>query len=342
MQNPKKKVLTVIILISVLGLISYVYALEVHKEYDWWEPSLLLEEAPKEWTNCMACHETTAGGGMHPGNRKICEDCHLLGRGGAFVYYSFGDLYRNFNYSAPIIYNHIINASSPRISYIYSAELIEVEDQSDRFNGDTRSSCFGWNPETGEGTCHGISSDNPIDGYYAFNLTKEPTREDPYRYTVESAHLPDTVDCLYCHRQDSQEIIVAWGGATQINSSHFESNEREQCYECHVEGNIELVSFHIMGPEPEVVFLEPPEETPPPPTLPPTISPTTPPPATQPPTTEAPPVVPKTTQPPLNLSPETTQPPLTNPPPQTGFYNRIFESVIKFLENLWCTITQSC
>ncbi|MFQ5800329.1 MAG: hypothetical protein ACE5HH_01245 [Candidatus Hydrothermarchaeales archaeon] len=320
MDLPKTAVNSSLILLVIFILLgSPTFAAEVHQEYDWWEPSLKSNELSKEFLSCAACHETLGvAGGAHPSFRKYCEDCHLLGRSGPFVFYRAANLYRNFNYSAPMVYYHIINASDSKIYYKYTADFIEIPDQSDRFNGASQSSCFGWNQETGQGTCHGISSENPVDGYFAFNLTKNSTREDPYRYAVEAEHLPDTTDCLYCHRQSDSAIAAAWGDPTQVDTSHFEAGENSQCYECHVQGGITLTTFHIMGPEPEVIYLEPPETTPPPPTTPPpeTVPPeTTPPPTTTPPTTHPPTTLPPTTSPPTTLPPETTQPPTVTPPP---------------------------
>jgi hypothetical protein len=319
-----------LILLAIALLAETAYSTEVHQNYDWWEPSFQLEPPPPEFASCAACHESLGvSGDVHPRSRKYCEDCHLLGRSGPFVYYRAADLYRNFNYSAPMIYNHIINASNAEVYYKYPTETVEVEDQSNKFNGAAGASCFGWNPDTGQGTCHGISSESPVDGFFAFNLSNQPSRESPYRYTVETTHLPDSTDCLYCHRQENQEIVLGWGDPGQVDPTHFNSLENEECYECHVQGGITLTSFHIMGPEPEVIFLQPQEPTPPPPTTPPptttttsttttTTSTST---TTSPSTTLPPQTIPPTTMPPTSPPPSKTQPPTESPKPtKTPFY----------------------
>jgi hypothetical protein len=235
---------------------SSVIAVEIHQEYNWWEPSPLVEELGPKYSTCPACHESVGGAIDHPGFRKNCESCHLLGRSGAFELYSPANLHRISNYSAPMVYYHIINASDSEIYYNYLADFIEVPDQSDKVNSTIFTSCLAWNPETGEGTCHGISSDNPVDGYFAFNLPPNPSMDGPgpFRFAVEAENLPDTSDCLYCHRQENQETVSAWGDPAQVDSSHFDSTLNEQCYVCHVEEDVALSTFHIMGPEPEVIF----------------------------------------------------------------------------------------
>jgi hypothetical protein len=306
---------------------SSAYGAEIHQEYNWWEPSPAVEELGPKFSTCPACHESLGGAIAHPSFRKNCENCHLLGRSGAYEFYEPANLQRIGNYSAPMVYYHVINASDAEIYYNYATDLIEVPDQSDRFNSIVSTSCLAWNPETGEGTCHGISSENPVDGYFAFNLPKNPSMDGPgpYRFAVEAENLPDTTDCLYCHEQGNKETVSAWGDPSQVDSAHFDSTQNQQCYECHVEGDLVLSTFHIMGPEPEVIFLVPTTTTTTSTTttttttsttitlttqmtvikiLPTTLPPTTPPPTTQPP-------------------PQTTAPPLTPVPTEKPFLETI-------------------
>ncbi len=232
------------------------YSFEVHIEYDWWDTTKQVIPPPsKEWASCGACHASFGvAGDLHKTLRRFCEDCHLLGRKGPFEHQD-KFLIRSQNYSAPMVYNHIINASNDEIQYVYSTPLIEVQDQSGVYNGAAASSCVGWNPVTGEGTCHGISSQSKVDGYFAFNLSRESSRESPYRFGVDSTNLPSGLDCLYCHSQTNQDILTAWGQPNQVDSSHFNSTENIDCYECHVTEGITLTSFHRMGVEPEVIYL---------------------------------------------------------------------------------------
>ncbi len=249
--------LTTLSLFLVFALFAHpALAKEVHHEYEWWTPSLI--PPPPDFASCPACHESLAVSVTgHSRLRKNCEDCHLLGRSGPFAVYEPARLHLKSNYSAPMVYNHIANTSDQNIIYIYSTDLIEIADQSNAANGLTSSSCFGWNPETGQGTCHGISNESPVDGYFAFNIPGNPALEGPgpFRSAVEAENLPDTTNCLYCHMQSDEPIRSAWGGPNQTDSSHFDSSQNQDCYECHVEEGIILTTFHVMGPEPEVIYI---------------------------------------------------------------------------------------
>lgn len=228
-------------------------AREVHKEYNWWEPSPMVEEFGV-FAKCQACHRSAGSPGDHPGGRKYCEDCHMPGGGGSFLTYE--SMHRINNYSSPQVYNHVANISGRTVEYIYNGSMIEVPNQQGRFPGLQGSTCLAYDPLTGEGTCHGIPSSNPVDGFYAFIKPDEGkiNGPGPYYQTVDDM-MPDTKDCLYCHRQENEEIVAAWADPSQIGSDHFNAFTNEDCLPCHVTGGVELVSFHIMGPEPEVVFL---------------------------------------------------------------------------------------
>jgi hypothetical protein len=310
LKHPLLKLFLITLVFTFLYSSTSVIAVEVHQEYNWWEPSTAVEELGPKYSTCPACHESLGGAVAHPSFRKNCESCHLLGRSGAFEFYEAANLHRISNYSAPMVYYHIINASDSDIYYNYLTDFIEVPDQSDKFNSTIFTSCLAWNPETGEGTCHGISSENPVDGHFAFNLPPNPSMDGPgpFRFAVEAENLPDTSDCLYCHRQSIQEIVSAWGGPSQVDTSHFDTTQNEQCYECHVEEDLVLTTFHIMGPEPEVKFLVTTTSTT-------TTSTTTTTTTTSTTTTHTTPTTAITI--PQTRLPPTTAPPTTQPPPQT-------------------------
>jgi len=291
-----------------------VQAKNVHSEYEWVNLSLLHEE-PEDirYTRCFPCHKSMGvTGGGHQTDRKYCEDCHVPGQSGPFVYYEPSTYYLNFNYSkdVPRVYYHIANLSSSKVVYKYKTPVF-IEPQLGKVNGSSVSSCFDFNTATGEGTCHGISSLNSIDNHFGFNVTDATKKQTPYPYhnTVERSYLPNSTNCLYCHRQSNATISRAFAFPSQINTSHFNSDSNEQCYSCHVDPSIKFTSFHAMGPEPEIIYLEqlPPTPTPPPPLPEATLTPETPAPTTLPPETPPATTLPSFTTPPS----ETTSPPET-------------------------------
>ncbi len=247
-----------LLLFAVTLFTSPVLAAEIHFEYNWWDPSFQLVPPPPQFASCPACHESLGvSGDVHSSLRKYCMDCHLLGRSGPFPVYSPAGLHLHPDYTAPMVYYHVANLSDNKVVYKYSTDSIEVPDQSTVVGGDTASSCFGWNPETGEGTCHGISNSSPVEGYFAFNIPGNPefSGPGPFINAVDAENLPDTTDCLYCHRQSSPAVVSAWASPSQVDNSHFDSDSNQDCYECHVQEETTLTSFHIMGPEPEVIFI---------------------------------------------------------------------------------------
>ncbi len=239
------------------GLILYLtitlaMATNVHYEYDWWSPGAM-DPLPGKFASCPACHERLGGVSSI---RKNCEDCHVPGKTGPFPEYTPAGLILKSTYSAPMAYYHIFSMSSSTHNYVYEGEEIKVDDQSEKFwPSTTTSTCFGFNPATGEGTCHGISNNYPVDGYYAFNWTEDVTSRWPHEYTLENSNLPDTKDCKYCHIQSNTAIINAWGEPTQT-PNHKGATTNAECYGCHVTGNVVLTNFHIMGPEPQIVEIQ--------------------------------------------------------------------------------------
>ena len=244
-----------------LGLTIFttpVLAAEIHFEYSWWDPSFQLVPPPPEFASCPACHKSLGvSGDVHSSLRKYCLDCHMPGRSGPYSVYAPAGLRINPDYAAPKVYYHVANLSDNVLVYNYSTDPVEVPSQSHAYGGDSGSSCFGWNPDTGEGTCHGISNASPVDGNYAFNLPDNPEFDGPgpFMNTVDSENLPDTTDCMYCHRQSSSAVVSAWANPVQTGFSHFESETNQDCYNCHVEDGTTLTTFHVMGPEPEVIYL---------------------------------------------------------------------------------------
>lgn len=296
-------------------------AKSVHLEYEWAESSVnpfLNETAELQFTKCFGCHKSMGvGGAVHQAERKYCEDCHVPGQSGPFVYYEPATLYLNFNYNITVskAYYHVANLSSAKVVYKYQKPVF-IESQANKTGGNGISSCFDFNSKTGEGTCHGVSSLNSTGSYFGFNVTGSPAGQ-VYHHTVEKSYLPDSKNCLYCHAQSNPAVVKAFASPSQVNASHFNAVSNEQCYSCHVDPSINLTSFnfHVMGPEPEIIYIQAPPATPPPPTLPPpeTLPPETPAPTTLPPITTPPPT---TTQPPETQPPETTPAPTTSPPPQ--------------------------
>ncbi len=217
-----------------------------HRDYDWWE----FEEVPlEEFASCPACHESLGG----KAGRKTCEDCHLPYRSGPYKEYPPAGLILTKNFSAPLVYYHVQEFADPNaeIEYRFEGDPIWVRGQSAEFGGNTFSSCFGYNPKTGEGTCHGITLQKPVDGHFALNASK-PVRDSPFQYAVPKESLSDSTKCLYCHSQTDPAIIRAWGDPRQLGL-HFNATKDEDCFQCHVVGKTKPSSFHVMGPIPERV-----------------------------------------------------------------------------------------
>jgi hypothetical protein len=220
----------VLLLIVAVMIISPVYAAYIHVRYDWeGDDANEDNDPPPLYESCFACHEN----GVWPGPTRICEDCHLSGGLGPFRektvegYYNYtlrGD------YGAPIVYEH------------YTGAEVNVPSQVVEGAAVTFSTCFGYDNNTGKGTCHGVPDTAPVDGKFAFHRSRGLNQSDPYTYAVERVNLPDSTNCLYCHMQDNSEIREAWGNPTQL-SNHYNSTTNSDCYSCHVEGNV-VFSFH--------------------------------------------------------------------------------------------------
>ncbi len=220
----------------------------VHVVYDW-EGDDTIESLPATLPSpmtesCYGCHY----GGMFPQEgfeRKKCEDCHLknesTGRpNGPYEFYDLGhggpgraNFTLRDDYDAPLVYSHLSSKVIPPSEF---------------------SSCLSYNPDTGEGVCHGVSNgyEEQAGGSFAFNLskTKEFPEDEPYLRTNNN-FLPESLDCLFCHHQSNEDVRRAWGDAEQIKISglfrHYNSSQNDSCYPCHVKNEIRPTSFHSPG-----------------------------------------------------------------------------------------------
>jgi hypothetical protein len=242
----------------------------IHYNYDWEGDGDPLETGDiNKWPeqqseSCYACH---FGGMFFPETqpRKSCEDCHVVnlstGRpNGPYTSYSSGPfvytLRSDYNQSVPLVYEHW-NGS---ISGLFSPD-IKTKNMSDPVVANSTlfySTCFGWNENDGNGTCHGVSWDNRSDQYFAFNTSVDPSvsqyRASPYIYNTPIDFLPNSTNCLYCHidlAQESDNVTrrSKWGFPPTINSSDsssrmFGAKNLSDCYFCHVENTQSPSFFH--------------------------------------------------------------------------------------------------
>lgn len=230
MDGIKHKHLLMIILIL---MVPSVYAGTVHEDYDWEGDDSDEQDPPSSVEYCYACHGFEH---MEPGGyTRNCEDCHLSGGAGPVsegVDPSHGYLLRG-DYTAPLIYSHYYGAS------------VNVPDQSSKYGGTTIPSCFGFNPATGQGTCHGVSNSSAVDGKYAFEDTNTDLKCMPYREAT-SLSFPETSDCLYCHLQEDSSVVEAWANPNQV-TNHENATTNGDCYSCHVDGGSAPQSFHAVS-----------------------------------------------------------------------------------------------
>ncbi len=237
----------------------------VHYRYDWegddsWErPGVGGEPFPNTEYCLYPCHNNEMDVSiMTP---KTCEDCHTVNvstgvPNGPYNGTGGFELRDDYNESIPLVFNHF-NGSQAKIrtknmSALGSSSL-------------TASTCFSWNNETGNGTCHGVSWENRTGKYFAFgrDITKaadgseEGYRAAPYIYNTPIDYLPVTSNCTFCHidvgKQDDDLVRrQQWGYPTLINSSNastpmYQAN-LTNCYECHTTDNATPKFFH----EPEL------------------------------------------------------------------------------------------
>lgn len=201
----------------------------VHDSFDW-EGDNANEKGPGRLNeSCPVCHVSMLEH-ITP-MLNVCEDCHVkeIKRGKLI------NVRKDIGNFTPRIYSH------------YNGSAIDVPDQSSM--GKTRSTCFGYDPRTGEGSCHGVNfrKKEESGGFFAFNdqnyTGRVLNRGDPYHWNAPADALPDSKDCIFCHIQGDDKIRRAWGNPAPLPADASHSNKgNSDCIYCHVNG--ELRSFH--------------------------------------------------------------------------------------------------
>ncbi len=201
----------------------------VHDSFDW-EGDNANEKGPGRLNeSCPVCHVSML---EHTSpTLNVCEDCHV----------------KEIKRGKLITVRNDISNFTPRVYSHYNGSTIDVPDQS--FAGKTRSSCFGYDTKTGEGSCHGVNFriKDSVGGFYAFNAhnyTKwVQNRGDPYHWNAPADVLPDSKDCAFCHIQEDARIRRAWGNPARLPSDASHINKKSKdCIYCHVNG--EFRTFH--------------------------------------------------------------------------------------------------
>jgi nitrate reductase cytochrome c-type subunit len=280
-------------------------AVSVHYAFDW-EGDDAFDDGddipfdegpfPNKQESCIACHED-----MFSLKFKICEDCHLPNGTGPFpnnTGFTFdlrSDL-AGWNVSdrqalgIPIIYSHVpVNQIQNATTGLEVSRNLSGETGEAGFR--TRSSCFSWNPNDGNGTCHGVSfssrfkatppedvaagkqyfmhygeleyGDNfdpgapPADSDDYFNVT--------YMNTYIQDFAPNTTDCLWCHnRTENASVRRFWGNAILIYNNRsnqsqfigpelmFGATENRNCTTCHTSDQQTPNTFHVNTLRPTV------------------------------------------------------------------------------------------
>ncbi|MCL7476338.1 MAG: hypothetical protein SCH39_13290 [Methanosarcinales archaeon] len=227
----------------------------VHGAFDWENNNQISGDIPVD-ESCPACHvsiHSMISARDAPEMFRKCEDCHVPGGIGPSEGSSGWDLRTDIESLIPKIYAHY-NGSG----------IMNVKDQSGAVNGTSISTCFDYNVNTGEGTCHGVGEtfSGNAGGYFSHVNDTEISRvsglynnpSDPYQYDVIVDTMPDTSDCMFCHYQENESIRFAWGGAVQpVSEIHLNDTANMDCWQCHTKNGKEPVSFHsdTMGEEEE-------------------------------------------------------------------------------------------
>jgi hypothetical protein len=203
-----------------------VKAKSIHFGFDWNNNDYLNGPNPSE--ACIACHSSTTT------EFRKCEDCHLENGIGPV---NTGQIRSDINNTIPRVYAHT-NFSN----------TINVPDQSGVYPGLSirPSSCFSANASGS--TCHGnpYGSIGQNGGFYAYN-TISYSIGDPYHSTATIDRLPNTTNCLFCHKQKDITIRNAWGNATQITGGTHDwymGDDNSMCWECHVSTGVAPKDFH--------------------------------------------------------------------------------------------------
>jgi hypothetical protein len=225
------------IIMIIMMTFPVVNAVYVHKIYDWEgdgnDPDYEGKtDPPQEYESCFACHEN----GIGPGASRICEHCHLIGGLGPFVSSTPA---KNVTYTLRDDYDIVMTTF---VYQHYYGASVHVPSQIIEGAAVTFSTCFGYDNNTGEGTCHGVSDQRSVDGKFAFHVSASHNQSDPYEF-ADKDNLPDTADCKYCHMQDNDTIRKAWGNAASPSASCISATNQD-CYNCHVVGGVAPQSFH--------------------------------------------------------------------------------------------------
>jgi len=201
----------------------------VHDSFDW-EGDNVNEKGPDRLNeSCPVCHVSML---EHTSPKlNVCEDCHVkeLQRGKLIT------VRKDINNYTPRVYSH------------YNGSSVDVPDQSS--SGRTKSTCFGYDPKTGEGSCHGVNfrKKDLSGGYFAFNAHNYTgavlSRGDPYHWNAPVDVMPDSKDCVFCHIQEDANIRKAWGNPRPLPTDPSHINKKSSdCIYCHVNGQFR--SFH--------------------------------------------------------------------------------------------------
>ncbi len=201
----------------------------MHDSFDW-EGDNSNEKYPDRLNeSCPVCHVSML---EHTSpTLNLCEDCHVLElKRGKLI-----DVRKDISNYTPRVYSH------------FNGSPVDVPDQSSL--GKTKSTCFGYDTNTGEGSCHGVNfkfKEN-AGGFFAFNehnyTGNVRNRGDPYHWNAPSDALPDSRDCVFCHKQEDTRIRKAWGDPRPLSAdaAHITDKDNE-CMGCHVDGQFR--SFH--------------------------------------------------------------------------------------------------
>lgn len=201
----------------------------VHDSFDW-EGDNANEKAPYRLNeSCPVCHVSML---EHTSpTLNVCEDCHVneIKRGKLI------SVRKDIGNFTPPVFSH------------YNGSSVDVPDQS--YIGKTRSTCFGYDQKTGEGSCHGVNFriKDSAGGFFAFNAHnytgKVLRKGDPYHWNAPSDVLPDSKDCVFCHVQEDEKIRKSWGDPRPLPADNSHTYKKSsECIDCHVEG--EFSSFH--------------------------------------------------------------------------------------------------
>lgn len=217
----------------------------VHRAFDWEGDNQVEGDMPED-ESCPACHVRThemISARDAPDLFRKCEDCHIQGGTGPVSAQPGWDLRSDIDSFIPKVYAHY-NGS----------KIIDVDSQRGVFNGSSISSCFDYNVNTGEGTCHSVREmfSAEAGNYFAHINDSEKSKvsglymnpSDPYQFDLIIDNMPDTSDCMFCHFQQNESIRLVWGGAVQPASEIHINVTNTDCWNCHTRNGKKPASFH--------------------------------------------------------------------------------------------------